>query len=153
MSQVDTPLKLDDLLDLLRRQRAVYEHIQANQARQPRVNTEGEAEQLLSLLHDRRKLVDRAQALHAELEPFRQQWDSFCAGLSPDQRATLDALLQDVAAMQRAVIEQDAVTVQSLERQRDQLGAEQRQAQGASRAVAAYRSPAGTTHRYTDQRG
>jgi hypothetical protein len=148
----------EQLAALLRSQAEVCGLILKQSKTQQKMVEEQREDELLVLLAEKQKLIDRQQALATRAAPFRQQWEGGAREKAGDAaradveaawnslRETLDAVVQ-LEDASRAVLEQQKGKV-SLDIGKLQRGKALNKAYGGT---AMYRPPAAP--RYSDKQG
>lgn len=109
-----TKLNSTTLIALLTEQRSLYSQLGALAGTQRDLITAGEPEQLLSVLGERQKLVDRLDALGGRMKPYLERWTTFRATLAPVEVLRVDRLLGEVNTMLAGILEKDKADAQLL---------------------------------------
>lgn len=147
-------LDADGLLDLLRRQRDLYDQLDALSAGQLQLIEQGTTEALLSLLAERQGVVDQLGAINAQLAPARDRWEQWSANLSDEDRDEVRALLGHVDACIKAIVHRDDEAQRQLTQAQQTVGAELRQVTATGTALGAYHAaPQRNDARFTDRKG
>jgi hypothetical protein len=109
-------MKLDStaLIALLTEQRTLYSQLGELAGTQRGLITGGEPEQLLSVLGERQKLVDRLDAIGRRMKPYLESWKGFRATMAPVDALRVDRLLGDVNTMLAGILEKDKADAQLL---------------------------------------
>lgn len=129
-------------IGLLRRQRALYERLQALAERQHALVTEDDPRPLLKILAQRQQLTDELAQLNGRMAPLRQDWSSVRAGWPAAQRAEADELVADVAARLKQLLSGDEDDARRLRLRQQQVQADLTATRGQAQALAAYRHAA-----------
>ena len=141
-------------LDLLRRQRDLYDQLDAMSTGQLDLIEQGTTEALLSLLAERQGVVDQLGQITAALSPVRERWDQWSADLSEPDRDEVRGLLEHVDDRIRVIVERDDEAQRRLTSAKQSVGRELRQMTASSTAIGAYQSaPKSTDPRFTDRKG
>jgi len=128
--------------------------LQALAERQSVLIRSGDGDALLRVLAERQGLVDQISELNDHVAPYRRQWETCMAAVSPEQRAALDTLVSTLTLAVDAIARQDDADRAALESQRSAISAELTGVVRGKGAVAAYAgSHAPPQPRYQDQNG
>ncbi len=153
---------LDTLLDLLARQRDLYQELQGLSARQQSIIAQGQTEQLLLVLSERQVLVDRLTAINKDLAPLRGRMSELTDGASEDTRMRIRGLVDEVQQLLASIIDRDEQDRRHLEASKASVGQELSRVNTAPAAINAYKSNAFRkaagpalvgAARFTDSRG
>lgn len=145
---------LPALVAMLERQSHLYDALLQLADRQRSLIEASQAEELLTLLAQRQKLINEIANISGELEPYRTHWDAFWALVPADQRPHLSKLIEHVQSTNRKIAERDDVDRRTLEKAKDAVGSQLRQTASSGAAMRAYGSR--TVHnpnRFTNQQG
>ncbi|MEX0885455.1 MAG: hypothetical protein WD009_03355 [Phycisphaeraceae bacterium] len=136
------------------KQRDLYRQLQSLGGRQAELIEQGHTEQLLEVLAQRQRYVQRLAAVNAELAVDRERWPELATTLPADERQRINNLLEEVEALLAAIIAQDDRDRAQLALARDEVAGQMRQAAHAGRAVSAYSQATGSVAaRFTDGKG
>lgn len=150
----DGSLGVGRLVELLDRQREVYEQLKALSHQQAQMISSESPEGLLGVLSARQHLVDELGKLNSDLEPYRGQWSSFWGRLGSDDQARVNGLLNQAEQLLAGIIEQDNRDRQELEQSRDRIHRELGRVVQSGAALQAYRTGrVAAQNRFTDQQG
>ena len=144
------------LLDRLTQQRDLYEQLKLLSAQQTKLIAEARTEQLLGVLSERQRLVDRIGTLSQEIAPYRQHWPQLSKQIDEQDRQRVNGLIEQVETLLQSIVEQDDQDRARLLEARQKVAGEMEQVRQGSRALNAYKSApsaTGMAARFTDQRG
>ena len=142
------------IIVLLRRQLDLFEQLGELSEQQSRVVHEGPADALLTLLAARQRQIEQLTVISAELEPYRADWASTRAELTPVQQARVDELIATTQGRLDAIIRQDDRDREQLKQMQQKIGGELTKLTHAGTAVRAYQAPAsGSTNIFTNRQG
>ena len=132
--------KLDSitLIALLTEQRSLYSQLGELAGTQRGLITGGEPEQLLSVLGERQKLVDRLDTLGGRMKPYLESWKAFRATLAPADALRVDRLLGEVNTMLAGILEKDKADAQLLAARKSATGKAMEAVSVGRQAEAAY---------------
>jgi len=101
--------KLDpsQLIDLLSRQRDLYQSLRELSQKQRNIISGDRPEMLLGILRARQDLVTALAKLNDELGPFRRNWDAMYSALPADQRTQASAILHEINGLLRVILRTD----------------------------------------------
>ena len=143
----------DRVLELLTRQRLLYEHLDGMSRQQTELISTGQAESLLSLLGKRQQIINQLNDIQRALEPFRAVWDQTIAGMDDASREQASQMVKETEQVLSRIIAQDEQDRSQLEKAKDAVGNQLSQAKQGGAAVNAYRAAAQGAARYTDRKG
>ena len=129
-----SPKQAADLLELLRRQRALYRELSSLAARQRHLISGDQPEALLDLLARRQQIVEQLQAVHAELS----RAGGPAGGWSEQARDQAEALLAESRALAQQILERDREDGELLAVRKASLAASLTQIRGGQAANRAY---------------
>ena len=142
------------LLALLRRQVAMFEHLQRLSHEQARIVQESPADALLALLATRQRFTDALTQLQAEIEPYRSDWPVVRAAFAGQDGAEVDRLVDRSATLLEQILGQDDRDRESLQALHARIGSELGKINHVSRARNAYTSaPSASDNRFTNRQG
>ncbi len=142
------------LMDLLRRQVALFEQLQRLSREQARVVQEGTVDALLALLAKRQRFTDALTQLQLQIEPYRSDWPAVRAAFADSDGAEVDQLVDRSAAMLEQILGQDDRDRESLQAIHARIGSELGKINHVSRARNAYASlPSASDNRFTNRQG
>lgn len=102
----DTPRECAaQMLRLLTAQRDLFAEIREQAEKQLTLIEAGDADALLRLLVQKQRLIDRNEAVNAELEPIRVRWDAVRDHAGPELRGPVEAAMTELRAHLTAVID------------------------------------------------
>ncbi len=141
------------LTTVLEEHEALYKRLTALSEKQSGLIDEDKTDELLGVLAERQRVVDRLLSVGEELKPFQARWDDLLAQLDTDRREVLRTKVQAIQQAAKLVNERDDHDRARLAAQRKQL-AEEIAGVGKKRgAVNAYGGKQGPTPRYQDRQG
>ena len=141
------------LIELLKRQQALYQQLQQMGEQQSALVAEGQTEPLIALLGRRQILIDQIAALNRSLEPYRADWDDLIAALGAEQRAAVTSLVNDVQSLLGRIMEQDDRDRAALQDAQSRIGGELKKVNRGHQAAAAYGAPAQAVSKAMNQQG
>ena len=104
------------LIELLTRQRDVYLQLR-RLADEQRGAIDGEkSEELLRILGERQRLINRLTEVNTELEPYRSRWDQIRQGIDPAGRQVVSDLVDEVQELLKGILERDEGDCDALKR-------------------------------------
>jgi len=131
----------EDALSLLREQESLFGRLEALASRQrPLVAAEG-MEPLLSLLADRKRLLDEMIQVATRLEPILQGWPRFRERLTPAEQVEADRLLALSHDRRRRLRESDERDARILAVRRKGVAEKLQASYSGGEAIAAYQAP------------
>lgn len=131
------------VLDLLRRQRALYYNLRRLADRQRHLIQAGDSGPLLSLLCDRQKLTDSLLEVGKELAPHRERWSEMRGELDPGYRREAEEIIGEVSRLLGDIITLDEEDARLLSSRRSQTAVMLRSQRNTQRAVSAYAATSG----------
>ena len=131
------------VLDLLRRQRALYFSLRRLADRQRHLIRVGDSGSLLTLLCERQKLTDSLLEVGQELAPHREQWSQTRQELDPGHRREAEANIAEVSRLLGDIIKLDEEDARLLSSRRSQTAEMLRSHRNTQTAVSAYATAAG----------
>lgn len=148
------PSRLAARLDtILTEHESLYERLDALSERQSGLIDEDKTDELLGVLAERQRVVDRLLTIGEDLKPFQARWDDLLARLDGERRESLRAKVHGIQEAARRVNERDDRDRARLAAQRKSL-ADEIAGVGRSRgALNAYGGRAAPTPRYQDRQG
>lgn len=139
------------LIDVVARQRGLYEELKTLADQQASFIAQGDTEKLLSVLSARQTLVDELILLNQRVAPMREAWSSISALVDDDQRDHLNGMLDQVRDLMRGIMEQDERDRGQLEQAMATVSREITATTRAGNAINAYRSNQPRAAKYTDR--
>ena len=97
----------EGLIELLQRQRDLYQRLQDLSERQRSLISGDRPELLLNILRDRQMLVTQLAKVNEQLSPYRHDWQRIYESLPEETRRTASRLLDDMNGMLRAILKTD----------------------------------------------
>jgi hypothetical protein len=107
---IDTPsepLSSSLLIELLRRQQALYRRLRLLADRQKAAVAQNDAQPLLALLSERQSLVDTLVHVNEQLVPYRKDWSGLYGNLEDPVRAEVAELLEEANAALGSILQCD----------------------------------------------
>ncbi|MFO0839170.1 MAG: flagellar export chaperone FlgN [Phycisphaerae bacterium] len=126
------------LLELLRRQRGLYERLLELSRAQRGLVAEDRPDGLLTLLRERQELVGELVRLNVELTPYRQAWGDLAESVPLAQRQEVQQLLDAIQDALRRILQSDQEDSAILSARKQFVAQELTEISGASSAHAAY---------------
>lgn len=111
-----------DVLSLLIEQRDLYAQLAGLAEQQRRMVTGEQAEQLLAILAERQKIVNRLGGLGDRLRPYQQDWPAVRSRMSEAEAQQVDTLLAQANALLSGIIEKDEADVRTLAARKTSTG-------------------------------
>ena len=130
------------VLELLRRQEAVFCQLEGLSARQKQLVTGDDMGPLLDLLGERRQLSAELTAIMRELAPARRDWTSARGSLELSQRDVADRLMHHAGGRLRRLMESDEEDARKLSIRKQAVVQTLRSIGSAQHALGAYRGSA-----------
>lgn len=150
----DTADAVHKLIELLQRQRGLYEQLRGLGHQQGQLIESGSPQSLLAVLSQRQQLVDDLADISGQLEPYRDRWEAFWGGLSEPDRHQIGALVGALEGLLAGIIDQDDQDRKRLEQSKAVVGHELGRVTQTGAALQAYRNtPPPSASRFTDQQG
>jgi len=151
----------DQLIDMLARQRDLYQSLDELSGKQQAVIAEGQAEALLSVLSERQVIVDQLTRINQDLAPLRGRMTEIADAASESKRQSLRSLVGEVQGLLQSIITRDEQDKQTLETSKARVGQELARVNTAPAAIHAYKANAyartagahPTAARFTDSQG
>lgn len=135
---VPASLSVAQLIERLSEQCGLFGQLIELAGRQRMLIDESRTDELLALLGRRQQLVDRLQRVGAAMEPYRNRWSTFMAGLPDEARHRIRELLDELARSQQQVAAIDARDSELLRDSQQQLLQQTGRIQQTSTALRAY---------------
>jgi len=139
MTTSTSPIDLPTLEKLVHHQRELYRILRRLAEQQPELIQQGEAEQLLRLLHQRQRVVDELTAVNADLQPYRERWSEVWAEVPAERQGDLAKQLKESQEDLKAIIARDDQDRVGLEAARDRISNAVKKTTSGQGAVKAYR--------------
>jgi len=130
------------LIGLLTEQRELYVRLRALTDSQRSLITGDDPEQLLTVLGERQKLIDRLERLAERMRPYQQKWPQLRSELAPAESERVDRLLAEVNALLAAILEKDKADAQLLAARKGVVAQAMATLKTDKQARAAYAAPA-----------
>ncbi len=112
------------LVRALTGQKSLYTQIFGLCKQQSQYVSTGDAENLMTVLAARGRLLEQVAPLDKELHPYKGRWQQVLDGLPGKDRATVGGLLKDVQGLLAEILAADEVDKAQLVRQKEQIGTE-----------------------------
>jgi predicted nuclease with TOPRIM domain len=112
----------DTLVRALSGQKELYVQLLALAQKQSQHVATGENEELMEVLAERSRLIDRVAPLDRELQPYKGRWQQVLDGLDPANRQKVAGLLREVQQLLADILAQDERDKESLQRQKTDMG-------------------------------
>ncbi|MEQ9459588.1 MAG: flagellar export chaperone FlgN [Phycisphaeraceae bacterium] len=148
------------LLDLVVRQRDLYQSLGSLSEQQQRFIDAGDTAKLLMVLSRRQTILDDLRIIAESLRPFRESWDDVRASLEQDDRERLRGLLDETDELMRSIMARDRADGDRLQQARGRVSKQLGRNSMATQATRAYqgtsqRPPANlpSSSRFTDKQG
>jgi hypothetical protein len=141
------------LTAVLEEHETLYERLTALSERQSGLIDEDKTDELLGVLAERQRVVDRLLAVGEELKPFQPRWDALMAQIDSDRREILRAKVQKIQEAAKLVNQRDDHDRARLAAQRKSLAEEIAGVSKSRGAINAYGGKAASTPRYQDREG
>ena len=150
------PARLSARLDsILTEHRSLYERLDGLSERQSALIDEDRTDELLGVLAERQRVVDRLLAVAEELKPFQSRWDDLLASVDADRRESLREKVSAIQEMAQRVNDRDEHDRTRLAAQRKALSEEIAGVNKSRGAIAAYGGSvrSAPSPRYQDRQG
>ena len=134
------------LVELLKRQNALYRRLRLLTERQHTLVAQDDVQPLLALLAERQQVVDGLVDANQELTPFRTDWSDRYHRMDEPTRGQVAALLEEANSALGTILRSDLQDSATLSAKRMDVADRLATAETGSRASAAY-SAAGTGRR------
>lgn len=141
------------LAELLDRQRELFRELDALSLRQGECVRAGSSDDLLRVLGERQRVVERLDEAACELAPYRERWDETLAHFAEHERRTLRACLEETTTIAARVAARDDADRKELESRRTTLADELAGVSRVRGAVSAYAPRAAQGARFQDREG
>jgi len=132
---------------------SLYERLDALSERQSGLIDEDRTDELLGVLAERQRVVDRLLVVAEDLKPFQPRWDALLNQLDSERRETLRAKVHSIQEAARRVNERDDRDRARLAAQRKNLSDEIAGVGRSRGAINAYGGVQSPTPRYQDRQG
>ena len=107
MREPSGPADSERLIELLSRQRDLYQKLKELSERQRGMIAGDRADLLLGILQERQAHVNELTLLNQQLSPFRRKWDQTLASLSGDTRQNVSKLLAAINTLLSGILASD----------------------------------------------
>ena len=105
-------------------QRDLYVQLGALARQQSEYVATGESELLMTVLAARARLIEQIMPLDAKLTPYKGRWQEVIDGLPVEDREKVVPLLKEVQQLLAEILAHDEADMESLVRQKQQVGNE-----------------------------
>jgi hypothetical protein len=136
---------------LLAQQQELFVRLDGLSSQQAALIQRDETDRLLEVLGERQLVVDEIGRMNAMLEPWRQRWGSFIAGLGAEERERIRRQVDAVAQLAERIARRDDADRGMLEQRKGSLAAELGQVDRGRGAMAAYGGPRSDGPRFQDR--
>lgn len=127
-----------ELIDLLSEQRELYRQLGQLAGGQRALITGESPEQLLGVLVQRQRVIDRLENVTGRLRPYQQNWRAVRSRLSSEDGRRADQIVAEVNALLKAILEKDAADAELLAARKSSIGQAMESTKAARHAGAAY---------------
>lgn len=110
------------LMRLLGEQRELYRQLEQLAGGQRALITSESPEQLLNVLVQRQRVIDRLEGVTGRLKPYQQNWRAVRLGLSPEDGQRADQIVAEVNALLKGILEKDAADAELLAARKSSVG-------------------------------
>jgi hypothetical protein len=141
------------LESILTEHESLYERLDALSERQSTLIDEEKTDELLGVLAERQRVVDRLLAVGEDLKPFQPRWDELMAAVDTGRRETLRTKVQFIQHAAQRVSERDDHDRARLAAQRKSLAEEIAGVNKSRAGINAYGNKQAPTPRYQDRQG
>ncbi len=144
-----------ELINIIGRQRDVYQQLHALGDEQSRLVADGDAEKLLTLLAKRQQLIDQLESIGSQLGPFRKEWPTTWSKLDVEQQACVSAIISEIQKLIEQIMEQDERDRMSLSVRSKQMAMEMGKVGQGMTLNKVYQQQNGNSsqNRYADRHG
>jgi flagellar biosynthesis/type III secretory pathway chaperone len=143
MSTGTSALDPNELIDLLHKQRDLYQKLRELSDKQRGMIAGQRPELLLRILGERQDLVAALARLNEQLAPFRRHWDDTYAALPEERRQQASTYLHEINGLLRVILRTDQEDGALLAARKQAVAADIAVLSGGHRANAAYARNAG----------
>jgi len=130
------------LISLLARQLDCFTSLLQHAERQSQAIADADADALLRVLTDRKRLVNALTDLNARMEPFTRDWPACLACFDQASRERVGQLTRQIGEVRDAIASRDATDAQALTEARDKVQSQLAGVSVAGQAASAYRANA-----------
>ncbi len=107
MRETSRPADSERLIELLSRQRDLYQKLKELSERQRGMIAGDRADLLMEILQQRQRHVSALTSLNKQLSPFRRRWDQTLASLADDSRRNVSELLAAINILLSGILATD----------------------------------------------
>lgn len=148
------PTRLASRLEsILSEHESLYERLDALSERQSTLIDQEKTDELLGVLAERQRVVDRLLAVGEDLKPFQPRWDELMTRIDSDRREVLRARVESIQHAAQRVSERDDHDRARLAAQRKSLSEEIAGVNKSRVGLNAYGNRQAPTPRYQDRQG
>lgn len=127
-----------ELMGLLSEQCELYRQLGQLAGGQRALITGESPEQLLGVLVQRQRVIDRLESVTGRLRPYQQNWRSVRARLNPEDGRRADQIVAEVNALLKGILDKDAADAELLAARKSSIGQAMKSTKAARHAGAAY---------------
>lgn len=142
--------RLETILD---EHESLYDRLDALSERQSELIDGEKTDELLGVLAERQRVVDRLLAVGEELKPFQPKWDDVLAGVDADRRESLRSKVASIQQAAQRVNDRDDRDRARLAAQRKSLAEEIAGVNKSRVGLNAYGGQRAPSPRYQDRQG
>lgn len=140
-----------DLASLLAAQRDAYGLLLSISASQHAAFARGGLRALAKVMARKQAAIDCLGRLECKLAPYTSQWQTTLSALPSLARREVQVLVDEIAALLRAVLQNETLIAQSVREERDKKAAKMREIGPAKCAARAYEGALAETGRFLDR--
>ncbi len=144
MMSVATPFNPERILELLSRQRDLYQELRELSVRQRGMITGESGDQLLALLRQRQNAIADLTRINEELGPYRREWETTLARMPTAERVHAGELLNETNNLLRTILRADEEDSALLAARKQAAAREMTQTSSAQSANSAYSAQSAT---------
>jgi hypothetical protein len=126
------------IIDLLARQRDLYQKLRELSERQRTMISGDRPDLLLNILRERQGLVTSLAQLNEEMGPYRRNWDTSYNALPDNYRQQASGLLQEINGLLRVILQTDREDTALLSARKQAVAGDIAEISGGQVANAAY---------------
>lgn len=126
------------LARVLDRQLELYRQLDTRSTVQGELIDSDRTDELLEVLRQRQVIVDQITDLNAQMQPYRDQWETLTASIDDAQRDTFRARFDELGVAARRIVLRDDADRTRLEHRRRRIADELSSLSKSKGAVAAY---------------
>lgn len=135
----------EKLLSLMRMQRDLYRRLTELADQQRSLITGNQPSQLLEVLGDRQRLIDRLGTIAEQVKVLQGDWPALRSGMDAAMGEEVDQLIAEINQLLASILERDRADADLLSARRSETASAVKQAKANKAAGAAYAAAVGST--------